>query len=257
MPYLAHSAHLQLVGLWVGCVGWILTAVALGLVQWRVWHVLDVTVITSGVAWVGIWRTCFYSRVLLTSDSQDMFCQAMGLLDSFAPPEIPTAQVLMMLALVAGLGGNASAVYGLRCVYFGLEERQPIRTAFSLAGALSMLAGGCSLLPLSWNLNSVVANHSISFPAHFHMPDAPVRQEAGAGIGVGITASILLIGSGLMFLSYRFPASPKVSPSPDLSSIGTSGLQECSAVSLHSRDNPAFESQESLQDSGPNAHPVS
>ncbi|KAJ8392613.1 hypothetical protein AAFF_G00072870 [Aldrovandia affinis] len=253
MTYLAHSAHLQFLGLLVGVVGWILTGVAIGLVQWRVWHVADVTVITSGRAWVGIWRVCFFSHVLVTAELEDMFCQAVGFLDSFTPPEITAAQVLMIAALVVGLGGNASAVYGLRCIYFGLPERRPIKTAFSLAGALHLLAGACSLVPLSWNLNSVVANNTISFPPRFHMPPTPDRQQVGAGIGVGITASLLVIASGLAFLCYRFPKS--VSPNVDKSdfqssSMGTSfSRQSISAGnenSHHGRDNPAFQSQEML-----------
>lgn len=53
MVYLAHSAHAQLGALAMGCVGWTLTAVAMGLIQWRVWHVSGRSVISSGVAWVG------------------------------------------------------------------------------------------------------------------------------------------------------------------------------------------------------------
>ncbi|XP_064167294.1 claudin-34 [Anguilla rostrata] len=252
MAYLVHSSHLQFVSLWVGVVGWILTGVAMGLVQWRVWYVADLTFVTSGVVWVGIWRTCFFSHVLVTAELEDMFCQAIGFLDPYAPAEIPAAQALMVAALAVGIGGNASAIYALRCVYFGRPER-PVRTAFALAGALQLLAGACALVPLSWNLNSVVANRTISFPPRFNVPPAPVSQEVGAGIAVGITAAILVTASGLAFLSYRFPFT--VSPRKDrggfeTSSMGVSFSQQSVSVgdesSYHGRDNQAFQSQESL-----------
>lgn len=68
MTYLAHTAHAQLGALWLGCVGWTTTAMALGLIQWRVWVVSDREFISSGVAWVGVWRVCFNSHTLVTPD---------------------------------------------------------------------------------------------------------------------------------------------------------------------------------------------
>lgn len=250
MGYLVHTAHLQFMSLWVGLVGWTLTGVAMGLIQWRVWQVSDVSTVTSGVVWVGIWRTCFLSTVLAAGERDGLFCQAMGFLDPFAPPEIPAAQALMVAALVVGVGGNASAVYALRCVYFGRPER-PIRTAFAVAGGLQLLAGACSLVPLSWNLNSVAANRTIGFPPRFHVPPAPLGQHAGAGIGVGMTAALMVVASGLAFLSYRFPVS--VSPKSDRGDFETSGMSfsersmsPSDVSSYQGRDNPAFQSQESL-----------
>ncbi|KAJ8350447.1 hypothetical protein SKAU_G00255770 [Synaphobranchus kaupii] len=252
MAYLVHSAYLQFYSLWVGCVGWILTGVAMGLIQWRVWSVADVSFVTSGVVWVGIWRACFLSSVLPTGELEGMFCQAIGFLDSFAPPEIPVAQALMVAALVLGLAGNAGGVYALRCVYFGRPKR-PVWTAFALAGAIQLLAGTCSLVPLSWNLHSVAANNTISFPPRFNVPPAPFRQHAGAGIGVGIAGAILVIVSGLAFLSYRFPVS--VVPRTDqggfeTASIGMSLSQRSMSAgdgnSYRGRDNAAFQSQESF-----------
>ncbi|XP_061082896.1 claudin-34 [Conger conger] len=252
MVYLVHSSHLQLVSLWVGVLGWTLTGVAMGLIQWRVWQVADTSVVTSGVVWVGIWRTCFLSSVLAAGERDGMFCQAVGFLDRFAPPEIPAAQALMVAALVVGIGGNGSAVFALRCVYFGLPER-PVRVAFAAAGGLQLLAGACSLVPLSWNLNSIAANRTISFPPGFHVPPAPLTQHAGAGIGVGMTGALLVLFSGLAFLSYRFPVavSPKTDRGNfDASSLGMSmSLQSVSAgdgSSYQGRDNPAFQSQDRL-----------
>ncbi|KAG7276283.1 hypothetical protein CRUP_015606 [Coryphaenoides rupestris] len=65
MRYLADTAHAQFLGLVVGCVAWILIMATAGLNEWRLWYVPDATaVVSSGVAWVGIWRACFYSHTL-------------------------------------------------------------------------------------------------------------------------------------------------------------------------------------------------
>lgn len=237
MPYLVHTAHAQFAALWFGTVGWTLVIVTVGLVEWRVWEVSDLSVITSGLAWVGIWRVCFYSHAPILSDNQIMFCQRIGLWESYTPPEIVAAQVLMLVAVILGLAGNASVVYGLRNVYFGLNEFKPIRLAFSAGGVLLVLTGASALVPVCWNLRSVVNNQTISFPEEFRMPSAPVNQSIGPGIIVGIFASILLVFSGIIFLSYRAPVvlKPKVRPSrPGECVLGTN-------VTHQGIDNAAFQ----------------
>lgn len=205
MPYLAHTAHAQFVGFWAGAVGWILTIVATGLVEWRVWVVSDLAIITSGLAWVGIWRVCFYTSVLVSSEYSVMYCQRMRLTDAYMPNEIATAQVLLLFAFIFGFFGNSSVIYGLRNIYFGLDETRSITLAFSFGGGLLLLAGVASFIPLFWNLNAVVANETIKFPPNFNMPSAPVDQYIGSGIAIGIFASTLVVLSGIVFLCYKLP----------------------------------------------------
>ncbi|XP_019936484.1 claudin-34 [Paralichthys olivaceus] len=200
MIYLAHTAHWQFLGLVAGVLAWIITMATAGLNEWRLWHVDDVSVITSGVAWVGIWRVCFYTHVL----SQMEFCRSISISDSFLPLEIPVAQVLMVLAAICGLAGNISGAMAMRMAYFSVEDRRNIRLLFILAGTLYLFTGLCSLVPLVLNMNSVLINSTIDFPPEFHVPAAPVRQQVGTAIALGIFASILMFISGLLFLSYRY-----------------------------------------------------
>jgi len=93
MRYLAHTAHWQFLGLMTGFLAWILIMAATGLDEWRLWFVDDASVVASGVAWVGIWRACFYSHALEN-------CRAIGFSDPFTPPEIAAAQVLLTLLLL-------------------------------------------------------------------------------------------------------------------------------------------------------------
>lgn len=224
MAYLVRSGHAQLAGLWLGCVGWTLTAVALGLVQWRVWLVSDISVISGGVAWVGVWRVCFSSHALVSPGFPSMHCSFMGLTDAFTPPDVAAAQVLMLLSVGAGLCGNAGGVYAMRNVHFGLRTSWT-RWAFLGAGASCLLAAALSLVPLLWNAVSVATNQTISFPPQFHMPLAPDAQHVGSGIGVGLVGSALMVICGLMFCTYRFPEKRPVG--------GALG-----------NDNPTFESHE-------------
>ncbi|XP_046892674.1 claudin-34-like [Hypomesus transpacificus] len=254
--YLAHTAHWQLLGLMVGCSGWILTMVTAGLNEWRRWYVSDVTVVTSGLAWVGIWKACFYSHALPTLE----VCRNMGISEEFVPLEISMAQVLVMLAVVVGLAGNVAASFAMRNVYHTVENRDNTRLLFSLAGTLYMFTAWCSLLPLFWNMSSVLTNRTIDFPPEFQLPSAPVRQEVGYGIGVGIFASVLVLVSGLLFLCYKVPNQALTSKTwpitEDKDAVCASGLEtvESQGPTLQSRgtegrlgrDNPTFQAEEDL-----------
>ncbi|XP_005732499.1 claudin-34 [Pundamilia nyererei] len=200
MLYLTHTAHWQFLGLIVGFLAWILTMTTAGLNEWRLWRVGNASIISSGEAWVGIWRTCFYSHVLPDVEN----CRSISISDSFLPVEIPVAQVLMMLAAIFGLAGNICAAVAVRMAYFSVEDRRSIRLVFLLAGALYLLTGMSSLVPLAWNMNSVLKNNTIDFPPEFQIPAPPVSQRVGSAIGVGLCASIATLLSGLLFLCYRY-----------------------------------------------------
>lgn len=203
MAYLAHSAHAQMGALPLGCMGWTLTCMSLGLIQWRVWLVEGSEVIDSGVAWVGLWRACFHSHAL--GNLGFLHCSSISPLEDYAPPEIATGQVLMVLAVVGGLLGNVGGVYALRNAYFGMERTLLLRRAFHGTGTLCLLAAAASSVPLLWNLSSVVTNQTISFPPDFRLPPAPRSQNVGGGIGVGLVGTALMVVYGIVFCCYRLP----------------------------------------------------
>lgn len=244
MLHLAHTAHLQFLGLITGFLAWILIMATAGLNEWRLWHVADVSVITSGVAWVGIWKACFYSQVLPKVEN----CWSISITDSFAPTEIPVAQVLMTLAVTCGLAANIVAALAMRMVYFSVEDRKHIRLVFVMAGTLYLLTGTSCLVPLAWNMNSVLKNNTIDFPPDIPLPSAPVSQRVGSAIGVGILASIMILISALLFLGYRYTweslsseapihtKDPLQGPSPETTQANPKS---------HGKDNPSFYGEES------------
>ncbi|KAK2889211.1 hypothetical protein Q8A67_014586 [Cirrhinus molitorella] len=188
MVYLSQSVHLQFAGLVLGFVGWLITASISGVNDWRIWYVDNQTVVTGGLAWVGVWRVCFNSHIL---DSAEI-CKSISLTDSFTPPEIAAAQVLCMVAIGVGVVANLLAGHAVRNGIFEVDSGH-VRLTFVIAGSLYWLTAACSLVPVFWNMNSVLANLTIDFPPDFYLPSAPVKQEVGAGIGIGIGSGCLLI----------------------------------------------------------------
>ncbi|CAJ1087645.1 claudin-34-like [Xyrichtys novacula] len=248
MMYLAHTAHAQFCALWMSSVGWTLTAVAMGLIQWRIWRVSDMEIITSGEAWVGIWRVCFNSHTDVTPSFQIMHCRDISLTETFTPPEIGAGQVLLLLSLLTGLCGNAGGVYAMRNVYFGIKD-SPVRLVFFITGVLCLLAAAMSLIPLVWNINSVVTNQTIKFPPEFQMPSAPTSQTVGCGIGVGMVGSVLMIFSGIVFCTYRLPVRSQLRTQPALSQavhLDCTVPARPALTIMRGTDNPAFESHEHL-----------
>ncbi|XP_056416788.1 claudin-34 [Hyla sarda] len=205
MPYLANTANLQMAGFAISTVGWILGSISTGLVQWRVWHIANTTIISSGTAWIGIWRTCFFSHVLVSPDLKTMYCQYYSVTDSFLPKEILVAQGLMLVAIILGAAGKAVCVFGLKNVYQGTSQVSVIPRWFTAGGILILLSSISIIVPVAWNMHSVVSNSSIPFPSTFDIPSSPEKQEVGAGISIGIVSGILLFMSGILFLCYRLP----------------------------------------------------
>ncbi|KAM3619826.1 uncharacterized protein V6R79_014211 [Siganus canaliculatus] len=249
MVYLVHTAHWQFLGLTTGVLSWILILFTTGVNEWRLWEVEDESVITSGLAWVGIWRACFYTQVLPDVET----CESISISDDFAPVEIPVAQVLMMLAVISGLAGNLSAGAAVRLAYFTLDDRRNMRLFFVLAGSLYVLTGIMCLVPLVWNMTSVLVGSTIDFPPEFHLPAAPVSQRVGSAIIVGIIGSILMLFSGIVFLSYRhiWHTVRSEDPRDPLNGAGTKTTlgqkSELQKEDSRGRDNKGFQSEEALQ----------
>ncbi|KAK5847486.1 hypothetical protein PBY51_016608 [Eleginops maclovinus] len=242
MPYLAHTGHAQLGALSLSFVGCTLTTVALGFIQWRVWLVSDREVISSGVAWVGVWRACFNSHTPVTPGNMVMHCRDISLTEAFTPPEIVAGQVLMLLSLLVGLCGNAGGVYALRNVYFGMGKNSPIRLAFITSGTLCLMAAVMSLTPLLWNMSAVKNNQTIKFPPEFKLPPAPDSQRVGCGIWVGLIGTGLMLVSGIIFCTYRLPVrSQNLEGS---SSVTDSRGTLASTSAARGKDNLAFEVHE-------------
>ncbi|NXJ14864.1 CLD34 protein, partial [Odontophorus gujanensis] len=198
------TSHLQLASFALGMIGWILCTISMGLVDWRVWHVDNTTIISSGVAWVGIWKVCFISYIHVSPGYKEQFCHKFSGYDSSIPGEIYAAQGLLVIAMVTGLLGLTATVFALRNISMRIRRKIPITRFFLVGGFFYIFSGLCVLIPVSYNFYSVTHNQSIAFPPSYYMPSSPVAQEAGAAIPIGIIAAILLLLSGTFSLSCRF-----------------------------------------------------
>uniref|UniRef100_A0A452HYE2 Claudin 34 n=1 Tax=Gopherus agassizii TaxID=38772 RepID=A0A452HYE2_9SAUR len=166
-----------IIGLALGMLGWILCIISKRQMHWRVWHTSNTTIISSGIAWVGIWKVCFNSHGKVSRELWIMFCHRFCFNDAFIPQEISVALVLVLAGIVLGALGKAFTVFALRNIYMGILLK----------------------------IQTITYNCAIPFPPSFYMPSSSEAQEAGAAIPVGITSVILLLMSGTFSLSYKHP----------------------------------------------------
>ncbi|NXH20707.1 CLD34 protein, partial [Bucco capensis] len=199
------TSHLQLAAFALGTTGWILCTISMGNVEWRVWHVDNTTIISSGIVWVGIWKVCFISYLHVSPGYKEQFCRKFSGYDFSIPREIYAAQGLLLIAMFMGLLGLTATIFALKNIYMGITQKTLITRFFLLSGFFYIFAGLCVLIPVSWNFYSVTHNQSIAFPPSYYLPSSPVAQEAGTAIPIGIVSVILLLLSGTFSLSYRFP----------------------------------------------------
>ncbi|CAM4438521.1 unnamed protein product [Lepidochelys kempii] len=197
------TSHIQLFGFVLSIFGWILCVISIGFIQWRVWHVDNTTIISSGTIWIGIWEVCFTLNPELANGSSLMLCQRFTPQNTFIPSEIFVAQDLLMLAIIMEAVAIGSTLFTLWNVYKKELKKQYILVFVLTAGLLNITSSVFILIPVSWNLHSIMKNHSIAFPPSYHLPSTPKSQKVGAAIPVGLISVFLLLLSGFLLLCDR------------------------------------------------------
>ncbi|XP_074843408.1 claudin-34-like [Carettochelys insculpta] len=222
--------------------GWILCTISIGLIQWRVWHVDNTSLISSGIVWIGIWDVCFTVNPELANDSSLILCQGFTNENTSIPLEIFAAQDLLMLATVMEAIAIGFVLFALWSAYKKEVKKKYILFFFLTGGVLNIMSSVFIFIPVIWNLYSTMKNHSIVFPPSYYVPSTPKSQKVGAAIPVGLVAALLLLLSGILLLYDWFPKLPcKVHPKkeePD--HIAQNHKQTCPSTHLSARSGHTY-----------------
>nr|XP_025038917.1 claudin-34-like [Pelodiscus sinensis]XP_025038918.1 claudin-34-like [Pelodiscus sinensis] len=202
--FLAITSHIPLLAFVLSVLGWILCMISLGLIPWRVWHLDNSTLISSGNIWIRMWDVCFTFNPELTNGSSLMLCQGFNNQDTFIPSEMVIAQDLLILAAVMEAVAICLVLFLLWSNYKKELKEHYILIFFLTGGVLNIMSSVFILIPVSWNLQSIMKNHSIAFPPSYHLPSTPTSQEVGSAIHVGLAAVLLLLLSGILLLCDRY-----------------------------------------------------
>ncbi|XP_026558980.1 claudin-34-like [Pseudonaja textilis] len=232
----------QLGGYFLGILGSIMCITSTANERWRIWHVESEDGLYPGVVWVGIWRACYLHST--HPENRYIHCEEFTENMLLLPKEIFLAQDLMTLSCIVGAVAITIMSFALGIIVKDIGQKKNLFTLFSVGGLLNFLAGILVLIPIFWNLHSILENRNVKFPESFKMPTIPKYQEVGAAIYVGYSAIILFLASGALIICNRsvlqVHATNDVSPSADIpltpqfsSNFGSSVI-----INVTNRDEP-------------------
>ncbi|EDL31371.1 claudin-34 isoform X2 [Mus musculus] len=199
----------QVGGFAMSTIGWIICITSMGLPQWRVWYAKEPLISYPSMAFVGVWKTCIYHY---DNVSNIRMCYHYSYHDTFIPLDIRVSQHLMLTTSLFLLVAKAAAVYALRNVYTGKQEKTVTYNAFGLSAVLNIIGSSFVFLAVLCNYFSIINKEGIAFPPSFHMPFYPHTQQVGIAMILAFLAAILFLCSGVIFISYSFPLNIQVLP---------------------------------------------
>ncbi|XP_020861916.1 claudin-20 [Phascolarctos cinereus] len=208
------SGNLQVLALALATAVWILAVASMGQSDWRVWHLVNTTsIFSSDIAWVGIWKACFYGTFLFFPQGRSAkICHVYSVSNTFLPWDFRAVQHIFLFGCILGVMAKAYVIIALRSFYTGDARRSTTANAFTVGGFFYSSAGICILICAIWNFHSVSQNKSITFPVIFYIPPRPKAQEIGNAVIVAILSAVLMLLAGVFFLSYKFHMDSQVHP---------------------------------------------
>ncbi|TNN56575.1 Claudin-3 [Liparis tanakae] len=195
------SAGLEILGVTLAVLGWILAIVSCALPMWRVSAFIGMNIVTAQTTWEGIWMNCV---VQSTGQMQCKIHDSMLALSS----DLQAARALTIVSILVGIVGVMVATMGAKCTNCVDEESAKARVMIA-AGVAFILAALTQLIPVSWSANTIIME--------FYSPIIPEAQkrEIGAALYLGWAAAAFLLIGGCILCS-SCPPQPEKS---DVSSL--------------------------------------
>ncbi|XP_066502450.1 claudin-3-like isoform X2 [Hoplias malabaricus] len=182
------SSCLEILGIALSVLGWLLAIVCCALPMWRVTAFIGTSIITAQVYWEGIWMNCV---VQSTGQMQCKFYDSLLAL----PQDLQAARALTVVAIVLSVLALLIAIVGAKCTNCIEDEGTKARVMIG-AGVTFIIASIMQLIPVSWSANTIVVE--------FYSPIVPESQkmEIGASLYLGwAAAAMLLVGGSILCCS--------------------------------------------------------
>uniref|UniRef100_A0AAQ6AN55 Claudin n=1 Tax=Amphiprion ocellaris TaxID=80972 RepID=A0AAQ6AN55_AMPOC len=182
------SFGLELAGISLSVLGWVLSIISCALPMWRVSAFIGANIVTAQVYWEGLWMSCVFQS---TGQMQCKVYDSMLAL----PQDLQAARALTVVTIIVGLVSLLIAMVGAKCTNCIEEEAVKARVMVASGGAF-ITAALAQLVPVSWSAHTIVVE--------FYSPIIPTGQkmEIGAALYLGWAASaLLLIGGAILCCS--------------------------------------------------------
>lgn len=182
------SFGLEVTGVSLSVLGWLLSIVSCTLPMWRVSAFIGANIVTAQVFWEGLWMNCVFQS---TGQMQCKVYDSMLAL----PQDLQAARALTIVSIIVGMVALLISVVGAKCTNCIEDEGVKARVMIS-SGAAFIGAALAQLIPVSWSANTIVVE--------FYSPIIPSGQkmEIGAALYLGwAAAALLLVGGSILCCS--------------------------------------------------------
>ncbi|KAK2827211.1 hypothetical protein Q7C36_018137 [Tachysurus vachellii] len=179
---------LEILGISLSVLGWILSIVCCALPMWRVSAFIGNNIITAQVYWEGIWMSCVFQS------TGQMQCKVYDSILAL-PQDLQAARALTIVAIVLGILALLVSIVGAKCTNCIEDEAAKARVMI-ISGVTFITAAFTQLIPVSWSANTIVRE--------FYSPIVPESQkmEIGASLYLGWgAAAMFLVGGSILCCS--------------------------------------------------------
>lgn len=192
------SMGLEIVGIALGVIGFIISIVTTALPMWKVTAFIGPNIITAQTIWEGLWMNC------VTQSTGQMQCKVYDSLLALSP-ELQASRAMMIISVILGVLGVMISIVGAKCTNC-IEDEASKAKVMIIAGIFFVLAGLLVLIPVSWSAHVIIRD--------FYNPllTNAQRRELGASLYIGWGAAALLLIGGAMLCSSCPPKEKKYKP---------------------------------------------
>ncbi|XP_034412009.1 claudin 15-like a [Cyclopterus lumpus] len=183
------STAVEATGFVMCLVSWLITGAALANDYWKI-STVSGSVIISQRQFENLWHSCAENSAGIAEcrDFESMLA---------LPAHIQASRALMIMSLLLGLASMIVSLLGLKCIKMGSATDQSKAKIAISGGVLSMLAGLCCMISVSWYAYRVVED--------FHNPFfGGVKFELSTGLYLGWGGSCLaILGGGFLCSAFK------------------------------------------------------
>ncbi|KAI9548318.1 Claudin-4 [Dissostichus eleginoides] len=192
------SMGMEIVGIALGVIGFIIAIVTCALPMWRVTAFIGANIITAQTITEGLWMTC------VTQSTGQMQCKVYNSMLAL-PQELQASRAMMIISIILGILGVLISIVGAKCTNC-IEAEGAKAKVMIIAGIFFVLGGLLVLIPVSWTASVVIRD--------FYNPIliSAQKREIGASLYIGWGAAALLLIGGALLCSSCPPRENKYKP---------------------------------------------
>ncbi|KAM6934482.1 claudin-14-like [Xenentodon cancila] len=178
------SMVVQLLGFFLGLLGFAGTVVAALLPHWRSTAYMGSNIITATAYMKGLWMECVWHSTGIYQC--ELYRSLLAL-----PRDLQAARALMVLSCITSVLATMIAVIGMKCTRF--TQSSLIKSLLVLSGGICFICAGLlCLVTVSWTTNDVVMD--------FYDPFLPsgMKYVIGLAVYLGYASACLSLTGGLV-----------------------------------------------------------